>query len=202
MAAAHLVRATRLGSLRAPALVARPLPLRCAACAFERHAAYQSVISRSLLQPKSLSTSAARRVIVPDGQPRAEVESPKEVQTAADITEETYHQVADLYLDRLLGQLEEMQDKRDDVEVEYASGVLTLNLGHDTYVINKQPPNKQIWLSSPKTGPKRYDYVIRGDGQGDKQDTAIGEWVYLRDNSTLDQLLVDEIGVDIRHHDS
>jgi hypothetical protein len=30
------------------------------------------------------------------------------------------------------------------------SGVLTLDLGqHGTYVINKQPPNKQIWLSSP-----------------------------------------------------
>lgn len=31
------------------------------------------------------------------------------------------------------------------------SGVLTLNLGekNGTYVVNKQPPNKQIWLSSP-----------------------------------------------------
>lgn len=30
------------------------------------------------------------------------------------------------------------------------SGVLTLILGNNgTYVINKQPPNKQIWLSSP-----------------------------------------------------
>lgn len=25
-----------------------------------------------------------------------------------------------------------------------------------TYVINKQPPNKQIWLSSPVSGPDRY----------------------------------------------
>jgi frataxin len=32
----------------------------------------------------------------------------------------------------------------------FKSGVLTLCLGdHGTYVINKQPPNKQIWLSSP-----------------------------------------------------
>ncbi|KAK2547811.1 Frataxin-like protein [Acropora cervicornis] len=31
------------------------------------------------------------------------------------------------------------------------SGVLTVNLGagRGTYVINKQSPNKQIWLSSP-----------------------------------------------------
>ena len=31
------------------------------------------------------------------------------------------------------------------------SGVMTINFGskHGTYVLNKQPPNKQIWLSSP-----------------------------------------------------
>jgi frataxin-like iron-binding protein CyaY len=29
------------------------------------------------------------------------------------------------------------------------AGVLTVRLGEDSYVINKQPPNKQIWLSSP-----------------------------------------------------
>ena len=56
------------------------------------------------------------------------------------------------------------------------SGVLTLDAGDaGTYVINKQPPNKQIWLSSPKrrvgvlalplmpfSGPKRYDYDREG----------------------------------------
>ena len=30
------------------------------------------------------------------------------------------------------------------------NGVVTLKLGeHGTYVLNKQPPNRQIWLSSP-----------------------------------------------------
>ncbi|GAC96019.1 hypothetical protein PHSY_003598 [Pseudozyma hubeiensis SY62] len=39
------------------------------------------------------------------------------------------------------------------------SGVMNLRCGvHGTWVINKQPPNKQIWLSSPKSGPKRFDY--------------------------------------------
>ena len=80
------------------------------------------------------------------------------------------------------------------------AGVLTLALGSDvgTYVINKQPPNKQIWLSSPKTGPKRYDYVVLGEGQHEKQDTATGDWVYLRDGSTLGDLLAEEIGIDLR----
>ena len=79
--------------------------------------------------------------------------------------------------------------------------MLTVSFGGPdaaTYVINKQPPNKQIWLSSPKTGPKRYDYVILGDGQQDKQDTASGEWIYLRDNSTMNQLFVEEIGINLQ----
>ncbi|RKO98371.1 hypothetical protein CXG81DRAFT_3777, partial [Caulochytrium protostelioides] len=44
-------------------------------------------------------------------------------------------------------------------DVTYASGVLTLQLGElGTYVLNKQPPNKQIWLSSPLSGPRRYNH--------------------------------------------
>ena len=35
-------------------------------------------------------------------------------------------------------------------------GVMTLSLGdHGTYVINKQAPNKQLWMSSPISGPNR-----------------------------------------------
>lgn len=67
-----------------------------------------------------------------------------------------------------------------------------------TYVVNKQPPNKQIWLSSPKSGPKRYDYVIIGDGQADKAGTSWGEWLYLRDNTTLAELLFNELGIDLK----
>lgn len=66
-----------------------------------------------------------------------------------------------------------------------------------TYVINKQPPNKQIWLSSPTSGPKRYDWVVISEGQDQKQDTAAGDWIYLRDGSSLSELLRDETGVDI-----
>ena len=37
--------------------------------------------------------------------------------------------------------------------------MLTVNLGeHGTYVINRQPANRQIWLSSPSSGPRRYNY--------------------------------------------
>lgn len=66
-----------------------------------------------------------------------------------------------------------------------------------TYVINKQPPNKQIWLSSPLSGPKRYDWCVVGEGQMDKEGTGQGRWIYARDSSSLDELILDELGVDI-----
>ncbi|KAF8168329.1 hypothetical protein B0H34DRAFT_792950 [Crassisporium funariophilum] len=96
-----------------------------------------------------------------------------------------YHEVADRTMDNLLETLELLvdTDETPSYEVEYHSGVLTLNLGtHGTYVINKQPPNKQIWLSSPLSGPKRYDYL-----EDDNQ------WIYARDGRTLNGLLSEEL---------
>lgn len=78
------------------------------------------------------------------------------------------------------------------------SGVMTIRVPEKgTYVLNKQPPNKQIWLSSPISGPKRYDWCIVGDGQHDKEGTAQGRWVYARDGSTLDGLILEELEVDL-----
>jgi frataxin len=64
----------------------------------------------------------------------------------------------------LLDQLETLGDSLPSAtqgfDVQYSSGVLTLSLGKSlgTYVINKQPPNSQIWMSSPVSGPKRFDW--------------------------------------------
>lgn len=72
--------------------------------------------------------------------------------------------------------------------------------GIGTYVLNKQPPNKQVWLSSPVSGPKRYDWVIPGDVMHEKQETrpsANGQWIYLRDGSNLTDLLNAELGLNM-----
>lgn len=62
--------------------------------------------------------------------------------------------------------------------------MLTVNLGKKlgTYVINRQSPNRQIWLSSPISGPKRYDYVVNGK-----------YWIYKHDSVPLHNLLQNEI---------
>ncbi|KAJ7225747.1 hypothetical protein GGX14DRAFT_640690 [Mycena pura] len=98
---------------------------------------------------------------------------------------ERYHMLSDATMDGLLHALENLMDMlvNPAYEVEYHSGVLTLQLGDKgTYVINKQPPNKQIWLSSPFSGPKRYDY--------NEQNST---WVYSRDGQSLPDLLNREL---------
>ena len=77
-------------------------------------------------------------------------------------------------------------------------GVLSIDMGSKgTYVLNKQPPNKQIWLSSPFSGPKRYDWVVLGESMHQKEGGGTGRWVYLRDGSSLEGLLKKEIGVEM-----
>jgi len=103
----------------------------------------------------------------------------------SDLSVESYHFFSDATMDTLLESLEMLLDRLGNpiYEVEYHSGVLTLALGDKgTYVVNKQPPNKQIWLSSPFSGPKRYDYLPSEDS-----------WVYSRDGRTMEDLLNTEL---------
>lgn len=64
----------------------------------------------------------------------------------------------------------------------FQDGVLTVQFGvpYGTYVINRQVPNLQIWLSSPISGPKRYDFHD-------------GCWTYRHDGVSLHELLNQEI---------
>jgi len=120
------------------------------------------------------------------------------------LNEAQYEKLADATLDSLSEYLDHFFDNgvrvqlNNDFDLQYAMGVLTINLGRKlvsldmwfwfqnvsgvveggkrTYVINKQTPNKQIWLSSPFSGPKRYDFCH-------------GRWIYLHDMTCLHDLL-------------
>ncbi len=50
-----------------------------------------------------------------------------------------------------------------------------------SYVLNKQTPNRQLWLSSPLSGPRRFDWCERRE-----------HWVYARDDGALHELLTRE----------
>lgn len=71
-------------------------------------------------------------------------------------------------------------------------GVLTVKLdsNHGTYVINRQTPNRQIWLSSPTSGPKRFDFVPKYSSK-----LTEGRWIYKHTGQSLHELLQEEIRV-------
>ncbi|XP_031834467.1 frataxin isoform X1 [Nomia melanderi] len=102
-----------------------------------------------------------------------------------ELTPVQFEKVSDETLDSLTEYFDELIEKAahlTEADVSYGDGVLTIKFGktYGTYVINRQTPNKQIWLSSPKSGPKRYDFVN-------------GKWIYKHDGKTLHELLNSEI---------
>ncbi|XP_030093043.2 frataxin, mitochondrial [Serinus canaria] len=106
------------------------------------------------------------------------------------LDETTYEKLAEETLDSLAEFFEDLADKPftpEDYDVSLGSGVLTIKLGGDmgTYVINKQTPNRQIWLSSPTSGPKRYDWTGRN-------------WVYSHDRVSLHELLSKEFSTALK----
>ncbi|XP_047448068.1 frataxin, mitochondrial [Mugil cephalus] len=104
-----------------------------------------------------------------------------------ELTEPAYEKLADETLDSLADYFEDLMDEAftgPEYDVVFSSGVLSVKVGgeHGTYVINKQTPNRQIWLSSPTSGPKRYDWT------GER-------WVYVHDGISLHQLLSKEFSI-------
>ena len=72
----------------------------------------------------------------------------------------------------------------DEFDFKTASGVLNIDFGSDigTFVLNKQAPNQQLWLSSPLSGPNHYDY-----------DSKNKKWISSRDGHSLSSLLKNEL---------
>ncbi|TFK41389.1 hypothetical protein BDQ12DRAFT_626819 [Crucibulum laeve] len=147
---------------------------RCSAASLRRLPAKRRVLNHALA---SISVAAQRH--------RRMMSTPAPQINSSTLSIDAYNTLSDSTMDTLLESLEELLDEAGvpEYEVDYHAGVLTLILGDKgTYVINKQPPNKQIWLSSPFSGPKRYDYSA---GQDD--------WIYTRDNRALGELLNEEL---------
>lgn len=112
-----------------------------------------------------------------------------EVPTAIDyrsvLQEDEFHKLADTTIHDLQEKFEEYGDcvQVDGFDIDYGNEVLTLKLGDlGTYVLNKQTPNRQLWLSSPVSGPFRFDW-----------DRNAQAWVYRRTKAHLLKLLESEM---------
>lgn len=81
--------------------------------------------------------------------------------------------------------LEKMESKENILpatfDAEYSQGVLTLKFDPKTvYVLNKQPPNEQIWLSSPFSGPRRFEWNSTDETWRDVRNSEIELNEFLR----------------------
>lgn len=95
----------------------------------------------------------------------------------------------DIYIDRSLSLLNSLYEQLDEKElecinnIEYADGVLNFSLSNQKhYVINIQRPNRQIWLSSPRSGPQRFEY-----------DEENHKWFNIRNKKDLLEIINEEI---------
>lgn len=153
--------------------IVRPLLVRLLTvkgCVFKKECTSQG---RQCLLDKSARFQKRHHAISTDG---------RKIEDLIDhISDSQYCQIADNYLEDLSDSLEELGESYPQIDVELTQGVMSLTVAPGkTYVINKQPPNKQIWLSSPISGPKRYDLIG-------------GKWITLRDNTALTDLLREEL---------
>ncbi|CAA7622752.1 Protein implicated in iron transport [Candidatus Terasakiella magnetica] len=95
------------------------------------------------------------------------------------LDENRFSTLADTLLDGIAEAIEAALDRAD---ADVQAGILTITLpGVGQYVINKHAPNREIWLSSPKSGAHHFRY-------------AEGAWISTRDATiSLVPLLVAEI---------
>lgn len=83
--------------------------------------------------------------------------------------------------DHLLESLETSVETLDSdllEDISMSDGVLNIDTAKGSYVINKQAPNLQLWLSSPISGPHHYDMTPGAVSSRDR-------WISDRDGHSL-----------------
>lgn len=69
-----------------------------------------------------------------------------------------FHAEADATIGRLAEIIDD--DLGDDIDAEIQNHILTLELADGgQYIVNKNTPFHQIWLSSPKSGAWHFDWI-------------------------------------------
>lgn len=134
----------RFGGLKASATLARP-------CVAPVGAQFQKQINLRFMSSNGNGNGEAG---ISKAREQTEVES--------DIPKREYDLIADATLDEIvdiLGVLEMSDDPAlEDVDINCSQGVLNINLGAPGFwVLNKQSPNRQVWWSSPLSGPRRFE---------------------------------------------
>jgi len=151
----------------------------------DRHGQWQKRVSSysapysTIPCPSSTLTLTSTSTSMSTPHPNSNSNSNNNNQKSLFHTESEYHQAADDTLNTIQDTLEyyfednisNSSNSNSNFEINFASGVLTISLvpDHGTWVLNKQTPNRQIWWSSPLSGPRRYEY-----------EESSGKWVWTK----------------------
>jgi frataxin len=106
----------------------------------------------------------------------------------AGFTDAAFLKASDDFLAKVEGVFDEINDPAIE-DLDLASGVLEVTTRSGKFVINRQAPNKQLWLSSPLSGPHHYDLV------GESANVA---WKSDRDGHDLREKLEQEFSTLLR----
>ncbi|ABV73706.1 frataxin-like protein [Rickettsia canadensis str. McKiel] len=92
-----------------------------------------------------------------------------------------FSKIAETTIAYIVEKIEE-QDKEASIDVDLQGDILNLDTDKGIYVINKQSAAKEIWLSSPVSGPYHFFYEQ-------------GKW---RNRAGLELIIIlaDELGID------
>jgi frataxin len=97
------------------------------------------------------------------------------------MTEAEFERLATATLARFAETLE--RDLGDAADVDLQGGILTITLDRGgAYVVNKHAPNRQIWLSSPRSGASHYGF-----------DAGSKAWIDTRSGRALGLVLAEEL---------
>lgn len=191
------IRRGLIGASHRPNIGSRPLSLLCSARLCSRH--NLSVIvkrSDSLSQQRSYSRSVT--ALSDNGV--------KKVRDSAEVTsslgEKDYHEIAENTFDAILDYLNALDMSEDpllaDSDISYSMGVMNIKLGGSlgTWVLNKQTPNRQIWWSSPLSGPRRYELMDESQATidamkaGDMEEIAlVNQWQCTKEKGEGENLM-------------
>ena len=94
-----------------------------------------------------------------------------------------FNRNANHFLEHLQLAVEAVDSAQVD-DVSLSDGVLNIETTAGTFVVNKQAPKMQLWLSSPISGPLHYDMRV---GEGD------AVWVCDKDGHDLRRRLEEEL---------
>lgn len=79
--------------------------------------------------------------------------------------------IADELITKIADQIE-YSDPNGNKDIDLNGGILVINDERGTFIINRQTPAKEVWLSSPISGP--YHFFLNNDGKWiTKNDTLL-----------------------------